>query len=116
MFCRNCGKEIDDQAIVCIGCGVATETSSTRHTQPSIIINNANTNTIGGGYIHKSKWVAFFLCLFLGGIGAHRFYVGKIGTGVIWLLTLGFAGIGALVDLIVILCGNFRDKAGQPLV
>lgn len=52
----------------------------------------------------KNKWIAFFLCLFLGAIGAHRFYEGKIGTGILYLFTLGLCGIGVLIDLIIILC------------
>ena len=52
----------------------------------------------------KSKWAAFFLCLFLGLIGAHKFYEGKIGMGVLYIFTGGLFGIGAFVDLIVILC------------
>lgn len=67
-------------------------------------------------YPYKKKWTAFWLCFFLGFLGVHRFYVKKSGTGVIWLFTWGMFGIGWFVDLILILCGKFRDKAGQPLV
>jgi len=55
------------------------------------------------------------LCLFLGGFGIHRFYVGKIGTGILMLLTLGGLGVWSLIDLIRIICGNFKDKEGLPL-
>lgn len=63
----------------------------------------------------KSRTVAALLCFFLGGFGAHRFYAGKIGTGIVWLLTLGCFGIGALIDFIMILCGNFTDKDGKVI-
>lgn len=52
------------------------------------------------------------LCLLLGGLGVHRFYVGKIGTGILMLLTLGGLGIWALIDLIMIAVGSFKDKQG----
>ena len=52
------------------------------------------------------------LCFFLGMFGIHRFYVGKIGTGILMLLTFGGFGIWTLVDFIVIVCGNFKDKGG----
>ena len=64
----------------------------------------------------KSRLCATLLCFFLGGLGVHRFYVGKIGTGILWLLTAGCLGIGSLVDLIMIACGNFRDKEGLPIL
>ena len=113
MYCRNCGKEINPNSTYCPVCGVSTGASpqQTAAQQPVItVINNAP------GYIHKKKWTAFWLCFFFGGLGVHRFYVGKTGTGIIWLLTLGLCGVGSLIDLIVILCGGFKDKAGQPLI
>ena len=63
----------------------------------------------------KSWVVAVFLCWLLGVYGIHRFYVGKIGTGILMLFTLGGFGIWTLVDLIVILMGSFRDSNGQLL-
>ena len=50
------------------------------------------------------------MCLLLGGLGVHRFYVGKIGTGILMLVTFGGLGIWALIDLIVIAVGSFKDK------
>ena len=55
------------------------------------------------------------LCLFLGVLGVHRFYVGKIGTGVLMILTVGGFGIWALIDLILIIVGSFKDKDGLPI-
>ena len=66
-------------------------------------------------YSRKSRWIAFILCLFLGQIGVHRFYAGKVGTGLIWLFTGGFFGIGWILDLLRILLGHFRDGDGYLL-
>ena len=63
----------------------------------------------------KSFVTTLLLCIFLGGIGVHRFYVGKIGTGILYSLTLGLFGIGALVDLIMIIVGKFTTKDGQVI-
>ena len=63
----------------------------------------------------KSKMVALLLCIFLGGLGIHRFYVGKIGTGIIWLLTGGCFGIGYILDIVMIATGKFTDKAANAL-
>ena len=62
------------------------------------------------------NWLAtLLLCLFLGGIGVHRFYVGKVGTGILQLITLGGCGIWTLIDLIMIITGSFTDKNGNNI-
>jgi uncharacterized RDD family membrane protein YckC len=63
----------------------------------------------------KRNLPVFLLCFFMGLFGAHRFYVGKIGTGLLQLLTLGGVGLWAVIDLIVILCGGFTDKEGKRI-
>jgi hypothetical protein len=58
---------------------------------------------------------ALLLCFFLGWAGAHRFYVGKIGTGILMLLTGGVFGVLWLIDFILLIVGAFTDKAGNRL-
>ncbi|MBW2040218.1 MAG: TM2 domain-containing protein [Deltaproteobacteria bacterium] len=64
----------------------------------------------------KKRLPALLLCLFLGALGIHRFYVGKVGTGILTIVTIGgFFGIWPLIDLIMIIAGTFKDKQGRPL-
>jgi TM2 domain-containing membrane protein YozV len=67
-----------------------------------------NTNT-------KSPTTALLLCLFLGNFGIHRFYVGKIGTGILMLLTFGGLGIWTLIDLALIISNKFTDNRGNVI-
>ena len=88
--------------------------------QPTIIINNANTNQNVNGamgpMVSQKSWIAtLLLCIFLGGLGVHRFYVGKVGTGLLYLFTGSLCGIGYLYDLIKIITGTFTDGNGFPI-
>jgi len=66
--------------------------------------------------ISEKSWLAaLLLCIFFGVFGAHRFYVGKIGTAILMLVTLGGFGIWSVVDLIIIICQDFKDKEGKVL-
>lgn len=111
-FCKHCGGKIPEAAVICTHCGCQVE--EMKHTeQPNIVINNSNssvntntnTNVNGGvyGMRARNKWVAFFLCLFLGYFGAHKFYEGKGGAGILYLFTCGLFGIGWFIDCINLL-------------
>jgi len=64
----------------------------------------------------EKEWlITLLLSLFLGSLGVHRFYVGKIGTGILQVLTLGGCGIWTLIDIIMIVTGNFKDKDGYAI-
>ena len=71
--------------------------------QPTIVVNNTTTAVANGRGKEINKWIAALLCFFLGLFGAHKFYEGKIGMGILYLFTAGLFGIGAFIDFIVIL-------------
>jgi len=62
------------------------------------------------------KVPAILITWFLGILGVHRFMAGKIGTGIIWLLTGGVFGIGWLIDFVMVCMGTFKKKDGTPWV
>ncbi len=113
MTCTRCSRENQIGAAFCTGCGAPLPQPQS---QPNYY---AQPNTPPYGYTQpcspSSRWLAFALCFLVGGLGIHRFYVGKIGTGVLYLFTGGLFGIGWLVDLIMIASGSFTDAAGYQL-
>lgn len=88
------------EAVICAKCG----TQSLSLSEPSSIASIAQNNEYeSGGIKPKNRLISFLLCLFLGFLGAHKFYEGKTGMGVLYILTLGIFGVGIVVDLIIIL-------------
>lgn len=70
----------------------------------------------GNGVSNRSWKTTFWLSFFFGYLGIHRYYVGKVGTGILYNVTFGLFGIGSLVDFIKICCGKFTDKQGNIIV
>ena len=111
VFCKFCGSQIAAEAVICTHCGRQVEQlQGAQQVQPQVVINNSNsnvntnTNIVGTMGRPRNKWTAFFLCLFLGFFGAHKFYEGKAGRGILYICTFGLLGIGWFIDLINILC------------
>lgn len=79
--------------------------------------NNINVNVNCGSQAPTKSWATtLLLCLFLGFLGAHRFYTNKAGTGILYLLTGGLFGVGWLIDFIMIICKSYRDGYGNLIV
>ena len=117
MFCPNCGKENPDDSYYCRDCGCALKENAPA-AGPGMNHNASQRQKPKEekSYRFRSKWTAFVLCLLLGWLGIHRFYTGKIGSGILFALTFGGLGFGWFMDLFAILCGAFRDKNGYPLM
>lgn len=136
MYCRNCGKEVAEQAVICIACGVPPK-SGEKFCQNCGVETNPNAEVCikcgvrlavsPTGEAAKSKIAAGLLGVFLGGLGIHRFYLGYTGIGVAQLIlallgivTCGITSIAAwiwrLIEGIMILTGSIaKDAQGKPL-
>lgn len=128
MYCRYCGKEIADQAVICIHCGCNPRAGNKNCWNCGAeTANNAGICLKCGVALTpavdpnaKSRLVAGLFGLLLGGFGVHRFYLGYIGIGVVQIIvtlfTCGVGGLWGLIEGIVILAGGWEtDADGRPL-
>jgi RNA polymerase subunit RPABC4/transcription elongation factor Spt4 len=126
MYCRNCGNEVSEKAIMCVACGTPPKAgdkychnckAETNASSPICMkcgVSLKGENPLKG---EGKDWLTtLLLCFFLGFLGIHRFYTGHTGIGVVQLLTLGCCGIWTLIDFIIIIVGNFKDAKGNLLV
>ncbi|MBQ3133047.1 MAG: TM2 domain-containing protein [Clostridia bacterium] len=113
-FCKFCGEKIPEDAVLCTKCGrQVEELKKTSSDTPNIVINNTssnvntNTNQVSVAAMNngraKNKWVALALCILLGYFGAHKFYEGKVGMGILYLFTGGLFFIGVIIDFFALL-------------
>lgn len=120
MYCKDdIGNVIDDAKNSSVSAAMPTINISNSNDSANLNTNtNVNTNAGIGFAPRKKKIVALILCILgaFGIAGFHRIYVGKVGTGIIYLFTFGLCGFGTLIDLISIIVGGFKDSFGQPLV
>lgn len=119
MKCTSCGADNANDNQVCQYCGAYLETSegSNPPSAPAVSpIFVGPVTTIGAPppppVSQKSKAIVLLLAFFLGGLGAHYFYVGKVGMGIVYLLTCGLFFIGWIVDIFRIIGGSFTDRDG----
>ena len=129
MFCRNCGKELTGTPEICLGCGArplvgssfchacGAETNPLAEICIKCGVRLSQAEVPAGDISPKSRLVTTLLCalpaFFFSIAGIHRFYLGKIGTGIAMLLTLGGLGIWTLIDFIIVVTGNMKDKEGK---
>jgi TM2 domain len=104
-FCPHCGAINQRKSSICLECGKAPN-SPHEATSPSD--ENAKISP-------KSEAVLLILLIFFGWAGLHRIYIGRMGSGILYLCTFGLFTLGAFFDLYLIIAGKFTDSNGLPI-
>lgn len=97
IICPQCREVMPADAVYCLNCGYRFNNA-----EPAVdfdAISKSIRKNAKLGSDRRKKWIAMLLCIFFGWLGAHRFYEGKIVSGVVWLFTFGCVGAGWLFDI-----------------
>lgn len=113
LHCPYCGAPTKSDVCEYCGCTIKREETQTIQTNSTINVNVVQEQP---KISPRSNLTALLLCIFLGWLGFHRFYTGKVISGIVYMLTFGLFGLGILYDLILIACHSFKDHKGATLV
>jgi len=92
-LCSHCGAEMPEAAFYCSHCGNV-------FVRPDERFETTEKSSNSQKEMWRNKWVALLLCIFFCGLGIHRFYEGKVITGILYIFILGYFGIGWIIDIV----------------
>ncbi|MHA1516420.1 MAG: NINE protein [Candidatus Heimdallarchaeaceae archaeon] len=119
-FCPNCGTSLEQGVKFCANCGKQIQEPTQQQPVQQLMQQQQQVVVVQQPMQQQppsphSRGVALILCIFLGYLGLHRFYVGNVGMGIVYLFTLGIFGFGPFIDFFSILFGSFRDIQGRDI-
>lgn len=125
MKCACCGANLFENERACHYCGEPVKGRPVQSEPPVIHVHQHEEPHVRREHIYvehhvrvrseKRRLTLLLLCIFLGRFGVHKFYEGKTGMGLLYLLTHGLFGVGRVIDIISIAIGQPKDAAGLPI-
>lgn len=114
LYCPQCGEKMAVDQRYCTSCGWDAEEPDK---EPPLLRREPTPSPRElGPPSDKNRLTALLLCVLIGWLGAHRFYIDKPGTGLLYLLSLGILGVGVIYDAVMLATGELEDGAGKRIL